>query len=134
MSPTAIVEQMMNGDAFSQWLGIKVLKVEPGRSELSMVVQPEMVNGFTIAHGGISYSLSDSALAFAANAHGKKCVSIETSISHTRPVTIGDTLIARCTELNRGRTLGIYEVKVSNQNDKLIALFKGTVHISEENW
>ena len=134
MSPTAIVEQMMNGDAFSQWLGIKVLKIEPGHSELSMVVQPEMVNGFTIAHGGISYSLSDSALAFAANAHGKKCVSIETSISHTRPVTIDDTLIARCTELNRGRTLGIYEVKVTNQNDKLIALFKGTVHISEENW
>jgi len=134
MSPAEIVEKMMNGDAFSQWLGIKVIKIEPGHCELTMTVTAPMVNGFTIAHGGISYSLSDSALAFATNAYGAKCVSIETSISHTRPVTIGDQLTARCKELNRGKTLGIYEVKVTNQNNKLIALFKGTVHISKENW
>lgn len=134
MRPEEIVQQMMNGDAFSQWLGIDVQHVKPGHAILTMTVQPAMVNGFTIAHGGISYSLSDSALAFAANAYGNKCVSIETSISHTRPVTIGDTLTAKCTELNRGKTLGIYEVKVTNQLEKLIALFKGTVHISKEVW
>lgn len=134
MNPLEIVEKMMNGDAFSRWLGITIEEVKAGHSKLSMTVSKEMVNGFSIAHGGISYSLADSALAFAANSYGKKCVSIETSISHTRPTKIGDTLTAVCTELNRGKTVGIYEVKVTNQAQKLIALFKGTVHISNENW
>ena len=61
-----------------------------------------MLNGFQILHGGISYSLSDSALAFASNSYGNKCVSIETSISHTRPAKLGDILIATCKEIHRG--------------------------------
>lgn len=134
MTPNEIVEKMMNGDAFSKWLGITVEAIQEGYTKLSMNVSDEMVNGFIIAHGGISYSLADSALAFAANSYGKKCVSIETAISHTRPTKIGDKLTAECKELNRGKTLGIYEVKITNQTQKLIALFKGTVHISNENW
>ena len=129
-----IVQKMMNGDHFSQWLGIKVTQLEAGSCTLTMSVTEEMVNGFTIAHGGISYSLSDSALAFASNSYGYKCVSIETSISHTRPVKIGDKLTANCQELNRGRTIGVYQVTVQNQHHKTVALFKGTVHISKEEW
>lgn len=134
MEPAAIVAKMMDGDAFSQWLGINVVKIKAGFCILTLKVKPEMVNGFTIAHGGISYSLADSALAFASNAYGEKCVSIETSISHTRPVKIGDELSAKCTELNRGKTIGIYQVTITNQNDKKVALFKGSVHISKECW
>jgi acyl-CoA thioesterase len=126
-SPEEIVAGMMAGDRMSQWLGIEVLEVKPGFCKLSMVVREEMVNGFNIAHGGITYSLADSALAFASNSHGKQSVSIETSISHTRPVLVGDQLIAVCHELNSGRTLGIYEVTVKNQSQKTVALFKGTV-------
>ncbi|PWH85441.1 PaaI family thioesterase [Brumimicrobium oceani] len=134
MEAKAIVQKMMEKDAFSQWLNIEVLEIKPGFCKLKTVVAPEMVNGFNIAHGGISYSLSDSALAFAANAHGKQCVSIETSISHTRPAKIGDVLTAICTEMNRGRTIGIYQVVVTNQQEKKIALFKGIVHVSEKEW
>ncbi|WP_107039355.1 PaaI family thioesterase [Brumimicrobium mesophilum] len=134
MEAKAIVQKMMEKDAFSQWMNIEVIEIEAGFCKLQSKVLPAMVNGFNIAHGGISYSLSDSALAFAANAHGKQCVSIETSISHTRPAKIGDTLTATCKELNRGRTIGIYEVIVTNQENKKIALFKGTVHISERDW
>ncbi|MGM0479326.1 MAG: hotdog fold thioesterase [Bacteroidota bacterium] len=134
MSPEAIVQKMMDGDAFSQWLDIEILEISEGYSKLKMTVREEMVNGFSIAHGGITYSLSDSALAFAANSYGKQCVSIETSISHTRPVKTGDHLIAECNELNRGKTIGIYEVTTYNQDDKKVGLFRGTVHISDREW
>jgi acyl-CoA thioesterase len=133
-TPAEIVEEMMNGDHFSQWLGIHVLEIKEGSCLLSMTVTQDMVNGFTIAHGGISYSLADSALAFASNGYGYKCVSIETSISHTRPVQIGQELTATCEELNRGKTIGVYQVTVRNQDQKTVALFKGTVHISNEKW
>ena len=134
MEAKAIVQKMMEKDAFSQWMNIEVVEIKPGYSQLKITVVPEMVNGFLIAHGGIAYSLADSALAFAANAHGKQCVSIETSISHTRPAKIDDVLTATCTELNQGRTIGIYQVIVTNQENKNIAFFKGTVHISDKDW
>ncbi|MBW7868056.1 MAG: hotdog fold thioesterase [Brumimicrobium sp.] len=134
MTPEAIIQRMLEKDAFSQWMQLEVLEIRLGYCKLKMTVSPEMVNGFLIAHGGITYSLSDSALAFASNSYGKQCVSIETSISHTRPVKIGDTLISTCTELHRGKTIGIYEVVIHNQEEKLVALFKGTVHISDREW
>lgn len=134
MTPKAIVQKMMEKDAFSQWINIKIIEIKAGFCQLEATIQPEMVNGFMIAHGGISYSLSDSALAFASNAYGKQCVSIETSISHTRPAKIGDVLSATCTELNRGKTIGIYQVIVTNQEGKKVAIFKGTVHISDKDW
>ncbi len=133
-SPEEILQLMLSHDAFSQWMGISVISIEPGHCQLKAKITKDMLNGFHIAHGGISYSLADSALAFASNSHGVKCVSIETSISHTKPTLLNDTLTATATELHRGRKIGIYEVKVSNQNNKTIALFKGTVHISEEMW
>lgn len=134
MTPKAIVQKMMEKDAFSQWMDIKIIKVDAGYCRLEATIQPEMVNGFMIAHGGISYSLSDSALAFAANGYGKQCVSIETSISHTRPAKIGDVLTATCTELNRSKTIGIYQVLITNQEDKKVAIFKGTVYITKNDW
>lgn len=132
MEPIEILNKMMSKDAFSQWLGIKVVDLDKGSCTLEMTVKPEMVNGFEISHGGIVYSLSDSCLAFAANAYGNVAVSIETSISHTRPAKINDRLTAKCTELNRGKSIGIYEVTVKNQEGKTISLFKGTVFINKE--
>jgi len=134
LSPNQVVEMMMEKDAFSNWMGIHVDKIELGTSILRCTVKEEMLNGFQILHGGISYSLSDSALAFASNSYGNKCVSIETSISHTRPAKLGDILTATCKEINRGKTIGIYEVAVTNQDQKLISIFKGTVSISVDTW
>jgi acyl-CoA thioesterase len=133
-SPQEIVNLMMQNDAFSQWMNLEVLKIGAGFCTVSCKVNSEMLNGFHILHGGISYSLADSALAFASNSYGNQCVSIETSISHTKPAKLGDTIFASCQELYRGKTTGIYEVKVINQDQKLIALFKGTVHVSEKVW
>nr|MDQ3018114.1 hotdog fold thioesterase [Bacteroidota bacterium] len=104
----AIVSHMFDGDYFSQWLGIRRLEEGPGHCKLEMTVRPEMVNGFGIAHGAITYALADSALAFASNANGRKAVSIETSINHLKPVMPGDLLTAITTQTSLGHKLGIY--------------------------
>ena len=93
-----------------------------------------MLNGFDILHGGISYSLSDSALAFASNSRGNKCVSVETSISHLKPVYDNETLRVVSNEIHRGKSIGIYEVDIFNQQNELISKFKGTVSISKDTW
>ena len=128
-----IVEHMYKGDAFSQWLGIQRLEERPGYCELEMMVRPEMVNGFGIAHGAITYALADSALAFASNSHGRKAVSIETSINHLKTVSVGDILKAIAEETSLGHKIAVYHIKVLRGED-IVALFKGVVFRKEEEW
>lgn len=131
-SPQAIVQKMMQDDAFSQWLGIEVLEIIPGSSKLQMVVRKEMTNGFGIAHGGITYSFADSALAFASNSYGNVAVSIETQISHIAPVSVDDVLLAVTKEVSKSAKLAVYEVAITNQSSKMVAHFKGTVFIKKD--
>ena len=129
-----IVDTMYQNDAFSQWLGIEVVEVKDGYCELKMTVRKEMLNGFKIAHGGIAYSLADSALAFASNSHGRKSLSVETSISHTVSVKEGDSLIAVSNEISLSPKIGIYLISIKNQNEQEVALFKGTVYRTSKEW
>ncbi|MCB9181501.1 MAG: hotdog fold thioesterase [Flavobacteriales bacterium] len=129
-----VVARMYDHDPFSIWLGIERLVVAPGRCELRMTVREEMLNGFSIAHGGITYSLADSCLAFAANSHGIQSVSVETSISHTRPVKAGDVLTATSEEMSLSRSIGIYHITVRDQDGRTVALFKGTVYRTGKPW
>jgi acyl-CoA thioesterase len=129
-----IVDFMYNNDPMSQWLGIKRIQDAPGISVLSLEVRKEMLNGFSIAHGGISYSLADSALAFASNAHGIQAVSIETSISHVAQAFEGDVLTTRVVEKSLTTRTGLYHIDVINQNGKVIAFFKGTVFRTGKQW
>ena len=134
MKAAEIVDQMYSNDAFSLWLGIKRIEDGLGKSVLEMKVRKEMTNGFGIAHGGISYSLADSALAFASNSHGIKSVSIETSISHIAPVKTDDVLRAVATEESLTNKTGIYRIEILNQNNVKVALFKGTVYRTSKAW
>lgn len=129
-----VVNHMLANDAFSRWLGIAILELKEGYCKLKMTMRQDMTNGFNIAHGGISYSLADSALAFAANARGDHALSIETSIAHTRPTHVGDTLFAEAVEKSHTKRFGIYEVQITNQQNDLIALFKGTVYRTGKAW
>ena len=129
-----ITDKMMEKDFFSQWLGIERLGESSGYCKLKMKIRPEMCNGFEIAHGGISYSLADSALAFASNSHGRKSVSIETNISHIKPLKAGDVIIATAEEKNLSNRIGIYEISIVRENGELVGLFKGTVFRKEEEW
>jgi acyl-CoA thioesterase len=133
LSPANIVEKMMANDAMSRWLGIDIISITPGNVILSLTVRSEMVNGFGIAHGGITYALSDTCLAFSANAHGRQAVSVETSISHLKPVKIGDVLTTVVEEISLTKRFGIYQIKIVNQLNEPVAVFKGTMY-RKENW
>ncbi|GAA5520086.1 hypothetical protein Asal01_00016 [Fodinibius salicampi] len=122
-----VVDKMMADDAFSQWLGIKIVEIEPGYAKLGMKVRDEMVNGFNVSHGGISFSLADSALAFASNSYGRVAVAMENNISFIKKVMTGDTLTAETEELSIGRRIGVYNISITNQKNEQVALFRGTV-------
>lgn len=126
--PTAkeVVNHMMEHDLFSQWLGIEVLEVKEGYSKIKMKIRKEMINGFGIVHGGIAFSLADSAFAFACNNRNVLSVALDTSINFTKPVHIDDLLTAEALELHNGRSTGLYHITIRNQRDHTVALFKGT--------
>ena len=129
-----VVDRMYDQDWFSQWLGIERVTVEEGHCVLKMKIRKDMLNGFAIAHGGITYSLADSALAFASNSHGRKAVSVETSISHTFSLKEGDEITAEAQEISLSNKIGIYSITITNQENKIVALFKGTVYRTSKDW
>ncbi len=125
-TPQQVVEHMMKHDLFSQWLGISVLEIKEGFSKIKMTVRPEMINGFGTVHGGIAFSLADSAFAFACNNRNEISVALDTSINFLKAVKIGDELTAEATELHNGRSTGLYHIPVTNQHNQTVAVFKGT--------
>lgn len=134
MSPREIFEKMMETDALSRHFGMQLVEIGPGFCSLKMEVQPFMVNGFGVAHGGISFCLADSAFAFACNSHGRMSVSVECSISHVAPIFVGDVLFAVCREQFLGKKLGNYACEIINQRNETVALFKSTSFRKEKTW
>jgi acyl-CoA thioesterase len=133
-TPKQIFELMYNNDPFSKLLGMQLIAISEGHCKLEMKVTKDMLNGFSIAHGGITYSLADSALAFASNSRGIQCVSIETSINHLSKVIEGDILTATSEEKNLTGRTALYLINVSNQNNQAVALFKGIVFRTGKEW
>jgi acyl-CoA thioesterase len=122
----AVVAHMLQNDLFSQWLGITVMEVRTGYSKIGMTVREEMINGFGIVHGGIAFSLADSAFAFACNNRNVLSVALDTAINFIKPVHVGDILQAEAVELHNGRSTGLYQISISNQQGHTVAIFKGT--------
>lgn len=133
MIPKEIVNKMFQNDSFSQWLGITIESIEEGTCTLSMTIRKEMLNGFAIAHGGITYSLADSALAFASNSHGRQSVSIDTSINHFETLKEGDKILAVAKQEALKNKFGFYTIEIKKENT-VVALFKGTVFRSDKEW
>ena len=122
----SVVSHMMENDYFSQWMGVEVLEVKEGYSKIRMVIRKEMVNGFGIVHGGLPFSLADSAFAFACNNRNNLSVALDVTITFTKAVNVGDTLTAEAKEIHNGRSTGVYLITVINQKNENVALFKGT--------
>ncbi|MGN6165192.1 MAG: hydroxyphenylacetyl-CoA thioesterase PaaI [Flavisolibacter sp.] len=121
-----VVSRMMDHDLFSQWMQLKVLEVKEGYSKVQMVVREEMVNGFGIVHGGLPFSLADSAFAFACNNRNNLSVALDVTITFTKAVHVGDILTAEAKEVHNGRSTGVYLITITNQKDEQVVLFKGT--------
>ena len=124
---------MLSLDPYSKWLGIEILECELGRCRVAMTVRKEMLNSMNKAHGGITYSLADTAFGFAANTHGRFAVSIETSINHIEAVNEGDYLVAESIIEKVNNKLGFNIIEVKRGNE-MVALFKGVVYRTSKEW
>lgn len=127
-----VVSHMMQHDRFSQWLGIEIVEIKEGYSKIKMTIREEMVNGFGIIHGGIAFSLADSAFAFACNNRNVLSVALDTSINFIKPVHTGDVLVAEAKELHNGKSTGLYHIAIFNQYDHLVAQFKGLCYRTDK--
>jgi acyl-CoA thioesterase len=123
-----VVERMLEHDAFSAWLGLELLEIRPRYAAVRMSVRPDMVNGFGVCHGGVTFALADSAFAFASNTHGRVTVSIDNSITYPAAVVVGDLLTAIATEETAANRIAFYSVRVTKQDESVVALFRGTVY------
>ena len=123
-----IIKHVLLKDKFSQWLGIELIEIKEGYSKIKMQVREEMLNGLDVVHGGIAFSLADSAFAFACNSRNNLSLALETSISFLKPVFVHDVLYAEAREIRNGKNTGLYLVEIQNQYGHLVALFKGTCY------
>ena len=131
-TPQQVVTHMMQHDLFSQWLGISIIEIREGYSKIKMTVRPEMMNGLGIVHGGIAFSLADSAFAFACNNRNQLSVALDTSINFIKPIHVGDELIAEAKELHNGKSTGLYQIEITNQKKYLVAQFKGLCYRTDK--
>jgi len=133
MKGEQIPHKMLSQDAFSTWMGIEILESEIGRVKIGMTIRKDMLNSMNYAHGGVSYTLADTAFGFTSNTHGKYAVSIETSINHIEALVVGDYLIAECVIEKVNNKLGFNIVEVK-RGEELVALFKGVVYRTQKEW
>ena len=129
-----VVQKMLDGDEMTRWLKAEVLESKEGFCKLQMVVRDEMANGFKIVHGGIAFSLADSAIAFAANSYGRHAVSLSTSIRHLHPVFVGDTLIAEAEVTSLKHKIVNVDANVVNQEGVKVADLQATGYRKSEQW
>lgn len=121
-----VVSGMMQNDLFSKWMGLEVLEVKEGYSKVRMTIRKEMLNGFGIVHGGLAFSLADSAFAFACNNRNNISVALDVTITFTKAVNVGDVLTADAKEIHNGKSTGVYIITITNQKNEQVAFFKGT--------
>lgn len=127
-SPREVLEIMLKKDRFTAWLGLVIDEIGPGYCKLHYQVTDTMLNGFDIIHGGVLFSASDSAFAFACNSHGIITVALDVNISFTRPARAGELLTVEAQEAHMGNRIGIYDIRTTNREGQLVALFKGTAY------
>ena len=124
----AVKERMLQHDAFSRWLGLEVEAVGPGYCRLHFTVRADMVNGFGALHGGVTFAAADSAFAFACNSHGRQSVGLTVTIDYLEAGKTGDIITVEAREESLKHKIGVYQVRATNQNGAVLALFKGTAY------
>jgi acyl-CoA thioesterase len=128
ISPEEVLEIMLKKDKFTKWLGLQIDEHGKGYCKLHFRITDDMMNGFDIVHGGVLFSASDSALAFACNSHGIISVALDVSISFTRPVKVGEILTVEAKEIHLGNKIAVYDIRTTNEKGELVCFFKGTVY------
>ena len=132
ITPKEVLEIITRKDRFSRWLGLHIDEHRTGYCKLHFKVIDDMLNGFNHIHGGVLFSASDSAFAFACNSYGNITLALDASISFTRPAKSGDLLYIEAIEVFSGNKIGIYDVRTTNERGELIAIFKGTSYRTDK--
>ena len=132
MTPLETAQYMLDQDEFSKWMGIKLIEVREKYCLIEMTVKKEMINGLKTVHGGVTFSLADSALAFSSNNTNEASVALNCMINFTKAVKLGDTLIAESVLISDTRKTGVYDISITNQHKILVATFRGTVYKIEK--
>jgi len=127
-----ILRTMLKRDRFTEWLGLQIDEYKRGYCKLHFHVNENMLNGFEIVHGGVLFAASDSAFAFACNSHGNITLALDASMSFTRPAKSGELLTVEAIEVFLGNKIGIYDIRTTNENGELVALFKGTAYRTDK--
>jgi acyl-CoA thioesterase len=128
MTPLETANFLYNQDAFSQWMGIEILEIKEKYCFIKMPIKAEMINGLKTVHGGVTFAFADSALAFSSNNSGEAAVALNCVINFTTAVRLGDTIFAESKLLAETKKTGIYDILIKNQNEELVATFRGTVY------
>ena len=128
MNPRQVAEYMFNQDFFSQWMNIRLIDVKENYCLIEMPIKKEMINGLKTVHGGITFAFADSALAFSSNNSGDAAVALNCIINFTKAGKESDTFRAESILVNETRKTAVYDIKITNQNNDLIAKFVGTVY------
>lgn len=128
ITPQEVLDIMIARDRFTAWLGLNIDEVGEGYCRLHYQVKEDMLNGFERIHGGVLFSASDSAFAFACNSHGLITVALDVSITFTRPAIVGDRLFVEAREVHLGNKTGLYDIRTTNEKGELVCLFKGTAY------
>lgn len=120
--------QLAARDPFAQWLGVSVDRAGPGSVDVSMTLREEHLNFNGTCHGGVLFSLADTAFGLASNSHGDVAVGVHADIAFCSPGLVGSKLVAQATEVSRSRRVGTYRVEILDENSKVVGIFTGTVH------
>ena len=131
--PLAIIQKMQQNDHFSKWLDLQVLSIAEGYCKLKMVVRKEMLNGLGLLHGGVSFSLADTALAYAANSYGRAAVTLDANIAFAKSAKVGDILLAEAYNLHIGHKTGSFDINITREgSEEVFYFFRGTVYRSSK--
>ncbi|MDJ0955843.1 MAG: hotdog fold thioesterase [Arenicellales bacterium] len=131
MNTKSQLERLAEGDPFVQWLGASLDRAEPGEVSLTMPIREDHISFNGTCHGGVLFSLADTAFGLASNSHGIVAVGIHTDMAFCAPVKVGDTVVAEAAEISRSKRVGTYRVLLSKQDGTTVAVFTGTVHRTE---
>lgn len=128
MEVIEIFNKMYKNDEFSKWLGIELVDISVGKCSLKMTVRKEMLNGFGMTHGGITYAFADSAFAFASNSLNKVSVSLNATMNYPASVLENDIIYADANEVSSTNKTGLYDVIVKKEDGTVVGVFRGTVY------
>lgn len=128
MTARETADYIFSKDQFSQWLGIELLDIKDNYCLIKMPIKSEMINGLGTVHGGVTFAFADSALAFSSNNNGDAAVALNCFISFSKAVREGDILVAESVLLTDTRKTAVYDITITNQDDEVVAGFRGTVY------